>query len=421
MNSHEASQTEEQQSSQPDQAEIDSAADDSREAEYNSRGTWITSGAHFAHDLYPAFIGVLIPAIQSKLAIPLALASLMVPAQQMPSVLQPFIGYLADRTSKHWFVVLSPGVAAISLSMIGLAPHIAIVLMLLFIAGVASAAFHAPSAALAGEYGGPRMGRAMAIFLAGGELARTIGPLIITAAIALFTLEGSFVVVVFGLTASVLLYFTLDTEQSDADARDSEHQSIRPLVRARLKPLIGLFGYSIIKAFETVPYQFFLVTLLVSKGYSEWYAGVALSILFGAGVVGGFIGGSISDRIGRKTTLVGASLISTPIFLLYLTLENGTWWVLGLLIFIGIILMSVRTIGMAQAQELLPEARGPIAGMMLASSSVSLSLGSIAFGALSDWLSIQTAFTIAACLPLAALPFIALLPAEENKLTQPES
>jgi fatty acid desaturase len=36
----------------------------------------------------------------------------MVPAQQFPSVLQPFIGFMADRTSRRLFIVLSPAIAA---------------------------------------------------------------------------------------------------------------------------------------------------------------------------------------------------------------------------------------------------------------------------------------------------------------------
>jgi MFS transporter, FSR family, fosmidomycin resistance protein len=112
-----------------DQLEEQQVSEEAEEEEYNAKGTWIASGAHFAHDLYPSYIGVLIPYVQSHLGIPLALASLMVPAQQMPSILQPFIGYLADRTSKRLFVVLTPGIAAVSLSMIGLAPHLAVVIL----------------------------------------------------------------------------------------------------------------------------------------------------------------------------------------------------------------------------------------------------------------------------------------------------
>lgn len=403
-----------------DQVEVAATTEEAaEEEEYNAKGTWIASGAHFAHDLYPSYIGVLIPYVQSHLGISLALASLMVPAQQMPSILQPFIGYLADRTSKRLFVVLTPGIAALSLSMIGLAPHLAVVILLLLVSGLASAAFHAPAVAMVGEYGGPKMGRAMAIFMAGGELARTIGPLVITAAIALFTFQGSFVVLVFGVAASIILYFTLDTTKSDAYARSATHVAIRPLLKARVRPLTGLFGYSIVKAIATVPFHFFLVALLVDKGYSEWYAGIALSILFGSGVVGGFIGGSVSDRIGRKKTLVGAAVGTAPLFYLYLYLENGTWWILSILVVAGMVSMSVRPISLAQAQELLPEARGPVAGMMLAVGFVTMSLASIGFGSLADWIGIETAFWIIASMPFAALPFITLLPGQGERLAQP--
>jgi MFS transporter, FSR family, fosmidomycin resistance protein len=404
-----------------DQVDAPASEDaEEEEEEYNAKGTWIASGAHFAHDLYPSYIGVLIPYVQSQLGVSLALASLMVPAQQMPSILQPFIGYFADRTSRRLFVVLTPGIAALSLSMIGLAPHISVVILLLLVSGLASAAFHAPAVAMVGEFGGPKLGRAMAIFMAGGELSRTIGPLVITAAIALFTFRGSFVVLVFGVAASIILYFTLDTSRGDARAKAGNQASLKPLVKARLRPLVGLFGYSVIKAIATVPFHFFLVALLVSKGYSEWYAGFALSLLFGAGVVGGFLGGSLSDRIGRKLTLVLVTAMTTPLFYLYLWLEDGSWWVLTCLIFVGIVTMSIRTVTLALAQEILPEARGPVAGMMLATGFVSMSLGSIAFGAIADSIGIETAFWIIAVMPLAAMPFIVLLPRHGEKLTQPE-
>ena len=195
------------------------------------RATLPITFAHFAHDLYGSFTAVLIPPVQEKLGIPLAIASLMVPAQQMPSVLQPVIGVIADRKGKKWFVVLAPSVAAMSISSIGLAPHFALVLLLLFTAGLASASFHTPAVALAGERGGSKTGFSMAFFLAGGELARTVGPLFITAAISWFTLEGSFVVMVFGLIASVILFFTLDTSESDSRHRDAEQISVMPLLR----------------------------------------------------------------------------------------------------------------------------------------------------------------------------------------------
>ncbi len=297
---------------------------DADEDTYDAKGVAVASFAHFSHDLYPSFIGPLVPAIQDKLGVSLAMASLMVPAQQMPSILQPFIGAVADRTSRRWFVVLSPAMAAISLSSLGLAPNIAVVLMLLLVSGLASAMFHAPAVALVGEFGGRKMGRAMSIFMAGGEMSRTIGPILITGAIALFTLEGSFVVMTVGIVASVVLYLTLDTTVTDARRQAQTKVAIRPILRARRGPIGGLLAYSILTGIATTPFHFFLVKMLVDKGHGEWYGGFALSTLFASGVVGGLIGGSLSDRVGRRAMLFAFTVRDSAAALL---LSLGREWI----------------------------------------------------------------------------------------------
>lgn len=388
--------------------------------EFNRRGTLTVSGAHFAHDLYSSFLGVLIPAVQEKLGISLALASIMVPAQQMPSILQPYFGFLADRTSRRWFVVGAPAVAGISLSSVGLAPNVYLIILLLLISGLASAAFHAPAIALVGEFGGNKMGRAMSYFMAGGEMSRSLGPLLITGAIAALTLEGSAAVMVVGIAGSIILYFTLDTSASDAARRARPSVNIRPLIRARRRQIGGLFGYSIVNSMATTPFHFFLVKLLVDKGYSEWYAGIALSILFAAGVVGGLLGGSLSDRMGRRRMLFLAAFFTSPLYYLYLALENGSWAVLGMLAIAGVVAMSGRPTTLAVAQELLPEARGPIAGMMLATGFVTMSVSALAFGALGDAIGVEDAFWITTIISLFGVIFITMLPRKGEALAQAE-
>jgi FSR family fosmidomycin resistance protein-like MFS transporter len=370
----------------------------------------IAAFAHGSHDLYPSFLGPLVPQIQDKLGISLALASLMLPAQQLPSVFQPVIGYMADRTSRRWFVVLSPGIAAVSLSSLGLAPNLAVVLLLLLVSGLASATFHAPAVALVGEYGGNRMGRAMSIFMAGGEISRTIGPILITGAIALFTLEGSFVVMVFGLSASVILYFTLDTRATDAARLSAPKIDLRPLLRARRKPIIGIIGFTITTGIAAMPFTFFLVEYLVEKGHSEWYGGFALSTIFAAGIIGGLIGGSLSDRYGRQWVLTLSVSLAPPLLYIYLLLEDGSIGVLAMLLFAGMITMSSRSVSLAVASEILPEARGPMAGLLLALGFVTTSLAALAFGILADTYGIEQVFWYMPAIWVTALPFLFLLP-----------
>ncbi len=386
---------------------------------YDPKGVAVASFAHFSHDLYPSFIGPLVPAIQDKLGVSLAMASLMVPAQQMPSILQPFIGVVADRTSRRWFVVFSPALAAISLSSLGLAPNIAVVLLLLLVSGLASAMFHAPAVALVGEFGGRKMGRAMAFFMAGGEMSRTLGPILITGAIALFTLEGSFVVMIVGIVASIVLYLTLDTTVTDARRQAQTKVDIRPILRARRSPITGLLAYSILTGIATTPFHFFLVKLLVDKGHGEWYGGFALSTLFASGVVGGLIGGNLSDRVGRRAMLLAFTAATPPLLYFYLWAENGSWWVLGLLAIAGAITMAPRSVILAVGAEILPEARGPMAGMLLALGFVSMSIAALVFGAISDAIGIAEAYWFVPAIWFLALPCILLLPRRGAPLAMP--
>lgn len=343
----------------------------------------------------------------------------MVPAQQMPSILQPLVGYLADRVGRRRFVVVAPALAGIALSSTVLMPNVALVLALLLVSGLASAIFHAPAVALMGEFGGNRMGRAMSIFMAFGDTARTVAPLLMTAAIALFTLRGSVVVMVVGLAASAALALTLNTTKVEERRRAAPQVAVWPLVRARRKPLAGLFACLIVTSVVVTPYQYFLVDLLVQKGDGPWYAGIALSLLFGAGVIGGLAAGGLSDRLGRRLTLTLSALATTPLFYLYLWLENGSWLVLLVLMLAGMASVASRPVTLALSQELMPEARGPMAGMNLAVGFVANSLAALAFGALGDHIGIERAFWFSSAGALLALPTILLLPRHGEPLATP--
>ncbi|MCM8745943.1 MFS transporter [Thermomicrobium sp. CFH 73360] len=388
---------------------------------WDAGGVALMSWAHFAHDLYPSFLGVLVPAIQAKLGVSLFWASAMVPAQQLPSIIQPFLGYVADRTSRRWFVVLTPGVAALALSSVGIAPHFSLVLLLLLVSGLASAAFHAPAVALVGEFGGQRLGRAMAIFMAGGELARTVAPLILTAVIAHFTLDGMPIVMVVGLAASLTLYLRLRTEASDAIARRyAGSVRLRALLRDRRRPFIGLLGSVVANTAAVTPPSFFLVEYLLQRGRSEWYGGLALSAFYASGIIGGLVGGSLSDWVGRRGALLLSSLGTAPLLALYLAIEDGSWLMLPLLVIIGVFATPPRSVTLALANDIAPEARGPLSGFTLATSFVAQSVLALAFGAVADAIGIERAFWLTVGASLAGVPFALLVPAHIGR-TRPVS
>ncbi|MGH9175303.1 MAG: MFS transporter, partial [Vicinamibacterales bacterium] len=163
------------------------------------------------------------------------------------------------------------------------------------------------------------------------------------------------------------------------------------------------------------------VKLLVEKGHGEWYGGFALSTLFASGIVGGLIGGTLSDRIGRRTMLFIFTAATTPLMYFYLWVENGTWWVLAVLAFAGAITMAPRSVILAVGAEMLPEARGPMAGLLLALGFVSMSIAALVFGLIADAIGIVDAYWFVPAIWLLALPCIALLPGHGDRPAMPSA
>ena len=72
--------------------------------EFHTEQIVTIAGGHVVHDTYTAFIAPLLPLLRERLGIGYALAGGLTIFTQIPSVLNPLIGYLADRMSLRYFV-----------------------------------------------------------------------------------------------------------------------------------------------------------------------------------------------------------------------------------------------------------------------------------------------------------------------------
>ncbi|MCA9971831.1 MAG: MFS transporter, partial [Anaerolineales bacterium] len=131
------------------------------------------AGGHFVHDTYSAFIAPLLPGLQAQLGAGYALTGSLAIYAQLPSLLNPLIGYLADKASLRYFIILAPAVTGTLLSALGLTADYLLLALLLLAAGVSIAAFHAPAPAMVARVSGRQTGKGMSIFMASGELGRT--------------------------------------------------------------------------------------------------------------------------------------------------------------------------------------------------------------------------------------------------------
>jgi len=362
---------------------------------------------HFIHDLYSSFLSPLLPLLIEKLSLTLTQAGFLSTIMQLPALLNPYIGVLADRISVRYFVILAPAMTAVPMSLIGIAPSYGVLLLLLFITGISVSIFHVPAPVMISHLSAARKGRGMSFFMTGGELARTIGPLVAVAGVSLLGLEGFYPVMFFGLISSGWLYLKLrDVPVNDVHTKRnlSALQTWRKL-RYILWPLTLIL---ISRGFMHASMTAFLPTYINQETGNLWLAGMALTLFEVAGVAGVLTAGSMSDLFGRRKTLL-VSLVGAPVCLFIFSLTGG-WFRIAALLVTGFTLLSTTPVMLALVQEHARHSPAAANGLFMMISFISRSAVVVVVGFIADRLGLHAAYLISAAMGLIGIPFIFKLP-----------
>ncbi len=374
----------------------------------NRRRVYVISSAHFFHDVFSAFLAPVLPLIISNMQISMSLAGLLDVVRRIPSLFNPLIGLIADRTDIKYMLILTPAITGISMSFIGLAPNYISLVILLFVAGLSAAFFHVSSPVLINLFSGNKTARGMGYYMFGGELARTIGPLIIVAAISQWGLEGSFRVLPLAFIATVFLYFYLrDIKYVPVD-KAAEKRIKSPLDTKKFKRIflaIGgfLFFNATMKAFLTI----YLAVYMVEKGASIWLAGIAISVFQLAGAAGSFLSGYISEKINYKATLLLSAILS-PLFMAAFLLFPEYPFVF--LVLIGMSLFLTTPVIMSIVQEQGQKRPAFYNSIYMTISFVVSSLMVLIAGVLSDSFGLDNAMKISVVMAIFSIIFVFLFP-----------
>ncbi len=367
----------------------------------------LVAAGHLVHDTYPAFIGVLLPLLIPKLGISLAMAGLLAATFRLATAIQPILGVVADRADTRYWIILAPGATAIAIGLLGLAPTPALIALLLVLAGVSSAVFHPAAAALVTRSSGKQWGRGTSIFMTGGESGRAIGPVVIAAVLSVVGLGWSWIAMVPGVLASGILYLRV-AHRPQVHLRHPPG-SIRAALRSVRRGFLLLAAANSLLSMASVGLLVFIPTYLTGTGAQLVLAGAAVTAFEIGGATGAFLGGTLSDRIGRRLMLALAVGVGSPLLILALAMPVGPLTLVVLAI-AGVALLSAGPVQLVLMQELLPDNRSAAVGLSIFVTTLTSALGTVVLGALGEVIGLQTALILAAAAALLALPFIALLP-----------
>ncbi len=376
----------------------------------NKGKVYLISIAHFVHDAYTSFLSPILPLLIKNLSLSYTSASFLGVMLRIPSLLNPLIGTLADNMGVKYFIALSPVITAITMCLIGNALNYWGILILLFIAGISSSFFHVPAPVILKRISKKGLGLSMSYFQIGGELSRSIGPLIIVTAISLWGLSGIYRLIPFGALISLILILKLKDEtfpHSKSKKLYIRKTIIETIVEGKIL-FIFIIGLMLVKSFTASVLVTFLPTYLTEKGYSLLIAGGALSLLQAAAVIGVFLAGTLSDKIGRRPLLVFLT-ICAPLTMILFVLSNK-WTIIPALILLGVIALSSTPVILALIQERDFKYPSVANGLYMTISFMMTSVIVLVFGKISDMVGLEKAFYLAIVGSFIGLPVLFLNP-----------
>ena len=362
----------------------------------------LLSICHFIHDVYSSFLAPLLPFLIEKFGLSLTQAGFLSTVMQIPALLNPYIGKLADRTSVRYFIILAPAMTAIPMSLLGLAPSYFVLLILMFLTGISVALFHVPAPALVYKVAGKKTGKGMSYYMTGGELARTVGPLAIIGAVSIFGFDGYYPVMFFGIAASVVMFFKF----KDMPVTVNPHStpSIRKTCMEMKGLLLPLSGIVVVRGFMHACLSAFLPLYIMANSGDLWLAGISLACFEAAGVVGILAVGSLSDRFGRKRLLVFC-LVVAPVAMLLFTASTG-WLQLVLLLVVGVSLLSTTPVMLAMVQEYSVNGSSAANGVFMMISFLARSAVVVLVGFVADIVGLEKTFVICGVIGFTGIPFV---------------
>lgn len=367
---------------------------------------------HAITDLSQGALPAILPFIQNSFQLTYAQIGMIVLMQNLTSsVIQPLFGAVTDRVSLPWLLPVSMVLSGLGLALTGLASSYQLILATVVLGGLGIACFHPQASKTAHFVSGASKGRSMGIFSVGGNLGLAIGSMFIT---FLLGLPGGLANTMYfflpGVLMAILLWRHLPdltpTKAIEAAATRHASQPKKPIPYGLVAALLTyIFFRSSVHAGLSTYIPLYYVNYLAG---SPMYASYLLSAFFIAGVVGTYVGGTLSDRFGRKTVILGSMITTMPLISLF-PYTSGLLTIV-LLALTGLVLIASFSTTVVLAQEMMPGYEGMASGLTIGFSIGLGGIGATLLGYVADHYGIPSIFSILTVLPLIGAGFASFLP-----------
>lgn len=358
---------------------------------------------HLINDLIQAVLPAIYPMLKADYHLSFAQVGLITLTFQLTaSLLQPWIGFFADRYPKPLLLPLGMLCTLGGILLLALVGSFGGILLASALIGVGSSTFHPEASRVARMASGGRFGFAQSSFQVGGNTGSAFGPLLAAAIVVPFGQGHIAWFALFALLAVFVLYrvsrwYAAHLVASRGKAATQAGPGIprRKVIGALVVLALLVFSKYIYMASLTSYYTFYLIERFqVSVAESQ----LLLFLFLAAVAVGTFAGGPIGDRLGRKL-VIWISILGVAPFTLLLP-HVDLFWTAVLTVIIGLIMSSAFSAIVVLAQELVPGNVGMIAGVFFGLMFGISGIAAALLGQLADVEGIVHVYRLCAWLPL---------------------
>lgn len=360
---------------------------------------------HFIGDFYNSFIVPLLPLFIDKFALTLAQAGLITGLSRfLAFVVQPPVGYLADRYPSRSFALGGPLLVMVFIPLTGITPHFWMLILFVCLGSVGSSMFHPTAAGMVEPYAGRHFGLAMSIFGTGGTLSFAIGPLFISWFVGRYGLSATPFSMILGLAVLAFLCITVPLPQASTIKSRGFIDSFKEIIGPVWLPIVLIWVVMTLRAFVGQSFMTFLPVMVARQGYSLVAIGALVSLFTVAGAPSGLLAGHLSDRIGFKPVFMSALLLATPNMLALLYLPDN--WIFLFAFFAGFCIMAPLPLAIALAQRLAPQGKSMASSLMMGLAYGMGGLLTPMTGKLADIFSIRPVLAALSIIPLLTATLI---------------
>ena len=367
---------------------------------------------HFTVDSYVGVIPVLYPLLIGRFHLSFATVGLVSLAYGgMAAISQPLFGILADRFGTR-FTGLALAWTAITFSIVGFVNSFPLLLALALASGIGSGAFH-PLGALDVRGLLPKWRRSfgMSIYVTAGTVGVAAGPLIGILVFGAFGIHGTGLLVVPGLVTGGYLLWRMRTQPA-AGLADAVRKTAVGSGPVPVLALAAVIGVMMSRSWTVNVFQAFTPTWYRQLGYGpEFYGPLATTLVLAsaAGTVGC---GSLADRFGRRTVILGTLVLSVPAIFLF-TMFPGPWAFLTAIL-IGFLAASTAPLMLLMAQQLMASRAGLASGLVMGLGFVTGAIGVPINGAIGDAIGLQKSLLTHVILVILTIGIAWFLPREDE-------